>query len=231
MVDRARVPRHLFRCCSTRAEHERYTAQFNLMSETRHDRNDALHWRFLPTWALSFEQRCNSSRVRGDGKNRVGPDSMWEGLFRKKAGNVSNQTKSWFGRIVVAGSLVLLASGGFVTSNIASATSTTPTTAVSSVANDKVVVTGSLRVFGGVADTPLSGSPVAGRVVFKPTQGVAHALKVGKSGKFRIALPAGTYKAYGGPPAWGNKCLVNGGKPFKLEAGHSLKVVVACMAL
>jgi hypothetical protein len=142
-----------------------------------------------------------------------------------------NQTKSWFGRIVVAGSLVLLAGGGFVLSNTASATSTTPTTAVSGAANDKAVVTGSLRIFGGVADTPLSGSPVAGRVVFKPTRGVAHALKVGRLGEFRITLPGGTYKAYGGPPAWGSKCLVDGGKPFKLEAGHSLKVVVACMAL
>jgi len=115
-------------------------------------------------------------------------------------------------------------------SNTASATSTTPTTAVSGAANDKAVVTGSLRVFGGPITTSRSGTPVAGRVVFKPARGVAHAVKVGKSGEFRIALPGGTYKAYGGPPAWGNKCVVDEGKPFKLQAGHSLKVVVACMA-
>ena len=142
-----------------------------------------------------------------------------------------NQTESWFGRVVVAGSLVLLSGGGLVLSNTASATSTTPTTAVSGTANDKAVVTGSLRIFGGVADTPPSGTPVAGRVVFRPTRGVARALKVGRSGEFTIALPVGTYKAYGGPSAWGNGCLVNNGKPFKIVAGHSLKVVVACVAL
>jgi len=144
---------------------------------------------------------------------------------------VKNRTQSWFGRIVAVGSLVLLAGGGLVLSNIASATSTTPTTAVGGTANDKAVVTGSLRIFGGVADTPPSGTPVAGRVVFKPTRGVAHALEVGRSGEFKIALPGGTYKAYGGPASWGNDCLVNGGKPFKIVAGHSLKVVVACVAL
>ena len=101
---------------------------------------------------------------------------------------------------------------------------------VSGAANSKAVVTGSLRMFGGTANSPLAGTPVAGRVVFKPTRGVARALKIGKSGEFTISLAAGTYKAFGGPPAWGNECLANGGKPFKVDAGHKLHVVVACIA-
>jgi hypothetical protein len=139
--------------------------------------------------------------------------------------------KSWFSRIVVSGSLVLLVGGAFFLSNAASATSTTSTTSVSAARNHKAVITGSLRIFGGTADAPASGTPVAGRVVFKPTRGEAHALKVGKSGEFRITMDGGTYKAFGGPPAWGNECLVNGGKPFEVKAGQSLKVVVACIAL
>jgi hypothetical protein len=45
------------------------------VSETgRAIKNATLHW-LLPTWAPSFEQRGNSSGVRGDGKKGVGPDS------------------------------------------------------------------------------------------------------------------------------------------------------------
>jgi hypothetical protein len=93
------------------------------------------------------------------------------------------------------------------------------------------IVTGSLRIFGGTAFAPRSGVPVAGRVVFKPSRGATHVLEVGKTGQFKINLEEGTYTSFGGAPAWGNECLVNGGKPFKIVAGHSLKVVVACVAL
>jgi hypothetical protein len=153
-----------------------------------------------------------------------------EGIF-KKAGIMTNQTKSWFGRIVVSGSLALLIGIVLFLSAAASATSTTSTTSASGGRNDKAVITGSLRIFGGTAKAPRSGTPVAGRVVFKPTRGAEHALKVGESGEFKIALDGGSYKVFGGPPAWGNECLVNGGKPFEVKAGQSLKVVVACTAL
>jgi hypothetical protein len=86
-------------------------------------------------------------------------------------------------------------------------------------------------MFGGTANAPRAGTPVAGRVVFKPAHGAARVLEVGKSGNFRISLEEGTYTSFGGPPAWGNECLANRGKPFKVEAGHSLKVVVACVAI
>jgi hypothetical protein len=125
---------------------------------------------------------------------------------------------------------VLLAGGAFVLYNAVSVTSTTLTTSIRSAANNKAIVTGSLRIFGGTNNASPSGTPVAGRVVFKPTRGVARALKVGRSGEFKIVLPGGTYKGYGGPPAWGNECLVNDGRPFKIVAGHSFKVVVACIA-
>ncbi len=68
-------------------------------------------------------------------------------------------------------------------------------------------------------------------MVFKPERGTARVLKVGKSGQFKIALGEGAYTSFGGPPARRNACLVNGGKPFKIVGGQSLKVVVAYVAL
>jgi hypothetical protein len=101
----------------------------------------------------------------------------------------------------------------------------------SEAAAGKTLVTGSLRIFGGTAFTPRSGEPVAGRVVFKPAQGAARVLRVGKSGHFKIALEPGTYTSFGGPQAWRNECLVDGGRPFKVEAHRRIRVVVACVAL
>jgi hypothetical protein len=134
---------------------------------------------------------------------------------------VKRRTRSLTGRVAASGLIVLLL-GGTLLSNIASATA---------LSSEKAVITGSLRIFGGVADTPSSGTPVAGRVVFEPTRGASRVLRVGRSGEFTISVVGGTYKAFGGPPAWGNDCLVNNGKAFHVESGQHLNVVVACVAL
>jgi len=92
-------------------------------------------------------------------------------------------------------------------------------------------ISGSLRIFGGVASTPRSGSPTAGRVEFKPEQGTPRAIKVGKTGQFAVELKPGIYTVFGGPPGWHNTCKVNFGKSFSLRAGQRLKVTVSCIAL
>jgi hypothetical protein len=91
-------------------------------------------------------------------------------------------------------------------------------------------VSGSLRVFGGVADAPRAGSPVAGDVVFTSSQGVHTTIMVGKSGDFDLRLPAGTYTALGGPPGWHNHCYGNRAKPIRVLADERANVVVACDA-
>jgi hypothetical protein len=96
---------------------------------------------------------------------------------------------------------------------------------------NKGTVTGNLRTFGGVAFTPRSGWPTAGRVVFMPEHGTARAIKVGKIGKFSVELKPGTYTVFGGPPSWKNTCQANGGKPFSLAAGQRIDVTVSCLAL
>jgi hypothetical protein len=101
----------------------------------------------------------------------------------------------------------------------------------SGAADNKGIVTGSLRTFGGVLDAPRTGYPTAGRVVFKPEHGTARAIKVGKTGRFTVELAPGTYTVFGGPPAWKDTCRVNFGKPFSLSAGEKVKVTVSCLAL
>jgi hypothetical protein len=92
------------------------------------------------------------------------------------------------------------------------------------------VVTGSLRVFGGVSSAPKFGSPVSGDVVFKPSHGKETKIMVGMTGRFDIRLAAGTYTAFGGPLGWHNDCLGNHGKPFKVAVGERSKVIIACDA-
>jgi hypothetical protein len=101
----------------------------------------------------------------------------------------------------------------------------------SGAAVDKGVVSGALRIYGATFDAPRSGWPTAGRVVFKPKHGTARAIKVGKTGQFTVELKPGTYTVFGGPPAWDNDCVVNGGKPFKLGVGQRLKVVASCVEI
>ena len=92
-------------------------------------------------------------------------------------------------------------------------------------------LTGSLRIFGGVATTSRSGLPTSGRVEFQPKLGTARAIKVGKTGQFTVELKPGIYTVFGGPPAWHNTCQVNFGKAFRLGGGQRLKVTVSCIAI
>jgi hypothetical protein len=96
---------------------------------------------------------------------------------------------------------------------------------------NKGTVTGNLRTFGGVAFSPRSGWPTAGRVEFKPDQGTARAIKVGKTGRFTVELRPGSYTIFGGPPAWHNSCTVNSDRPIDVNAGQRLKVTVSCIAI
>lgn len=92
------------------------------------------------------------------------------------------------------------------------------------------VVTGTIRIFGGVASTSTTGTPASGQVVFKRKNGKATKIQVGKSGSFELVLQAGTYTAFGGPPGWHDTCSVKHGRPFRVASGHHVKVLVACIA-
>ena len=107
----------------------------------------------------------------------------------------------------------------------------TDSSAIGGAAPGHDVVSGSLRIFGGVADSPPHGWPTSGRVVFERVHGRTSIVGVGKSGDFMVKLKPGVYTAFGGPPGWYPQCRANDGKPFTVTASHSLKVVVACDAL
>lgn len=121
--------------------------------------------------------------------------------------------------------------GRFVATVVTVALLTFGLGAPSGAAGNKGVISGTLRIYGGTLNAPRSGSPTAGRVVFKPETGTARAIKVGKTGQFPVELRPGTYTVFGGPPTWHNECMVDGGKPFKLEANQDLKVIVSCVEI
>jgi hypothetical protein len=94
-------------------------------------------------------------------------------------------------------------------------------------------VNGSLRLSPGTnvtAAVAKAGLPTSGRVVFKPEHGREILVGVGKSGKFKVNLRAGTYTAFGGGSGWFPHCYFDGDKPFKIMAGQTFKVVVWCIA-
>lgn len=95
-------------------------------------------------------------------------------------------------------------------------------------------VIGSLRMSPGTAVTVTvarAGLPMSGRVVFKPEHGREKVLRVGTSGQFNVTLREGVYTAFGGGTGWFPNCRGNAGKSFRIVAGHTLKVVVWCVAL
>ena len=103
--------------------------------------------------------------------------------------------------------------------------------ALSGAASAYGVVTGSIRVTGGVEFNPPPGSVTSGRVVFKEEHGRALTIGVGQSGTFSVKLKPGIYTAFGGPPGWFPNCHGNNDKPFRISTGHTKKILVAGLAL
>jgi hypothetical protein len=95
-------------------------------------------------------------------------------------------------------------------------------------------VIGSLRLSPGTDVTVAvakAGLPMSGRVVFKNARGREIVIGVGKSGRFSINLPAGTYTAFGGGRGWFPNCHYNLGRPFAIKGGHTIKVAVWCLEI
>ena len=101
-----------------------------------------------------------------------------------------SQTKSWFGRIVVAGSLVLLAGGSFFLADTASATST-PATGV---------ITGKVRECGPGPVVPPQTAAIPAMVVLihrgrtYESQSIAFPKALPWTGTFSFNVRSGTYQ-------------------------------------
>jgi hypothetical protein len=127
-------------------------------------------------------------------------------------------------RLAVAGAAIVLGLGCWA--GVAAAGGSPSKPAPTHPAQKWGEVTGMMETGGGVAPGKVYGIP--GKVILTPKNGRAYTVEVGKSGKFSVRVPVGTYQVVGYSPDItsqnGAEVPIKAWSPTVVTAGHTTMV-------